>query len=51
MYQKLNLDRRRLLGLALAGGLGLTMATVSAPVLAAEMETIHFLIPGGAGGG
>ncbi|MCP4463690.1 MAG: tripartite tricarboxylate transporter substrate binding protein [Planctomycetaceae bacterium] len=51
MYQKINIDRRRLLGLALAGGLGLTMATVSAPGLAAEIESIHFLIPGGAGGG
>ncbi len=51
MYQKNKISRRRLLGLAFASGLGMTMMTASGSAIAAEIDSIHFLIPGGAGGG
>lgn len=51
MYQKNKISRRRLLGLAFASGLGLTLVAASTPTIAAEIDSIHFLIPGGAGGG
>ncbi|MCP4710175.1 MAG: tripartite tricarboxylate transporter substrate binding protein, partial [Planctomycetes bacterium] len=49
MFQKNKITRRHLLGLALASGVGLTMASTSA--FSADIDSIHFLIPGGAGGG
>ncbi len=49
MFQKNKITRRHLLGLALASGVGMTMASTSA--FSAEIDSIHFLIPGGAGGG
>ncbi|MCP4490565.1 MAG: tripartite tricarboxylate transporter substrate binding protein [Gammaproteobacteria bacterium] len=49
MFQKNKITRRHLLGLVLASGVGLTMASASA--LSADIDSIHFLIPGGAGGG
>lgn len=51
MYQKNKISRRRLLGLAFASGLGLTLVAASTSTIAAEIDSIHFLIPGGAGGG
>ncbi|MDH3581564.1 MAG: tripartite tricarboxylate transporter substrate binding protein, partial [Hyphomicrobiales bacterium] len=36
---------------ALAGAAALSLAAFSAPVSAADIDSIHFLIPGGAGGG
>ena len=49
MYQNNKISRRRLLGLAFAGSLGMTIAIT--PAYSAEINSIHFLIPGGAGGG
>ena len=43
--------RRRLLTLTLAAGLGMTVAGIATPSYAADIDSIHFLIPGGAGGG
>ena len=36
---------------AIAGAAALSLAAFSAPVAATEIDSIHFLIPGGAGGG
>ncbi len=51
MHQNNKITRRHLMGMAFACSLGLTAGVVSAPVLAADIDSIHFLIPGGAGGG
>ncbi len=51
MKHKTTMSRRRLLGLALASGLGMTVAAIPLQSLAADVKSIHFLIPGGAGGG
>ena len=45
------ISRRGLLALTLAGGVGMTMALAPLSLQAAELDSIHFLIPGGAGGG
>ena len=47
MLQISKIKRRNLLALALAGSIGMVMATQAQ----ADVEKIHFLIPGGAGGG
>jgi putative tricarboxylic transport membrane protein len=47
MLQISKIKRRNLLALALAGSIGLVMATPAQ----ADVDKIHFLIPGGAGGG
>lgn len=44
-------NRRRFLTLAAASCFGLASAGLSMSSLAAEIDSIHFLIPGGAGGG
>ncbi|MCP4430712.1 MAG: tripartite tricarboxylate transporter substrate binding protein, partial [Gammaproteobacteria bacterium] len=49
MFQRNKITRRHLLGLALASSVGLTMASTSA--FSSDIDSIHFLIPGGAGGG
>ncbi len=51
MYQKNKITRRHLMSMAFACSLGLTTGVVTTPVLAADIDSIHFLIPGGAGGG
>ncbi len=45
------ISRRRLLAVALGSVVGLSTATTSFSVHAGKIESIHFLIPGGAGGG
>lgn len=45
------ISRRRLLAIALGSVVGLSTAATSFSVYAAEIDSIHFLIPGGAGGG
>ncbi len=45
------ISRRGLLALTLAGSVGMTMAVAPLSLQAAELDSIHFLIPGGAGGG
>ena len=45
------ISRRRLLAIALGSVVGLSTAATSLSLQAAEMDSIHFLIPGGAGGG
>ena len=46
-----SISRRSLLALTLAGSVGMTMAVAPMSLQAAELDSIHFLIPGGAGGG
>lgn len=51
MLQQTKITRRRLLGIALGSVVGLSAAGTSFSVSAADIDSIHFLIPGGAGGG
>jgi putative tricarboxylic transport membrane protein len=46
-----SISRRQLLAIAFSSALGLTAGATSLSVNAAEIDSIHFLIPGGAGGG
>ena len=48
MHYLINTGRRRLLTVALASCLSVG---ISLPTFAADIDSIHFLIPGGAGGG
>jgi putative tricarboxylic transport membrane protein len=45
------ISRRSLLAVALVGAVGLSTTVTSFSTHAAEIDSIHFLIPGGAGGG
>ncbi len=45
------INRRSMLALTLACSVGMAMGIASLPSQAAELDSIHFLIPGGAGGG
>lgn len=45
------LSRRKLLAVAFSAALGFSAGVSSLTVQAAEIDSIHFLIPGGAGGG
>ncbi len=51
MLENSKLSRRSLLTLTLASSIGFTMGVAPVAIQAAEVDSIHFLIPGGAGGG
>jgi len=51
MLENSKLSRRGLLTLTLASSIGFTMGVAPVAIQAAEVDSIHFLIPGGAGGG
>jgi putative tricarboxylic transport membrane protein len=51
MISNPKLTRRRLLAISLGCSLGFLAAATSLSVSAAEIDSIHFLVPGGAGGG
>ncbi len=51
MKSQPSLSRRKLLAIAFTTALGFTAGVTSLSVNAAEIDSIHFLIPGGAGGG
>ena len=45
------ISRRRLLAIALTSSISMAVSVAPLPSSASEIESIHFLIPGGAGGG